>query len=98
MTPIALPPDSALGRPAVAIFQASQHRTAAPHHLTPVRTSGLSRITLPRPKATTNIISPMPAATPSSAGRPRRTPTLAPVAVSRALLGPGVPAATTENT
>src|SRR5579859_193949 len=96
--PMGWAPLAALGPPEVAIFQASQHRTTAPHHLTPVRTTGLSRSTLPRPKATTNIISPIPAATPSSAGRPRTTPAFAPVAVSRALLGPGVPAATTEKT
>ncbi len=91
------PPAVAPERPAVAIFQASQHSTAAPHHLTPSRTTGLWRITLPRPNATTNIISPMPRETPSRQGRPRSTPTFAPVAVSSALLGPGVPAAATEN-
>ena len=36
----------------------------------------------------------MPAATPNRHDRPRRQPTLAPTAVSMALLGPGVPAAT----
>jgi len=35
--------------------------------------------------------------TPNRQGRPRRTPTFTPVAVSSALLGPGVPAAATEK-
>src|SRR5438105_16922 len=39
----------------------------------------------------------MPHATPATPGRPRTTPTLAPTAVSSVLLGPGVPATTTEN-
>ena len=54
-------------------------------------------MTLPSPKATMNIISPMPTATPSRQGSPRSTPTVAPVAVSSVLLGPGVPAAATEK-
>ena len=37
-------------------------------------------------------------AQPDMAGKPRSTPTFAPVAVSNALLGPGVPAATTAKT
>jgi hypothetical protein len=57
----------------------------------------VSRMIRPSPKATTNISTPMPAATPTSAGRPRTTPTFAPVAVSTALLGPGVPATTIEK-
>jgi hypothetical protein len=52
---------------------------------------------LPSPNATRNIITPMPTLTPSRQGTPRSTPTLAPVAVSRRLLGPGVPAATTAK-
>ena len=59
--------------------------------------TGLSRITLPSPKATRNIITAMPRATPSKQGRPRSTPTCAPVAVRSTLLGPGVPAAATEK-
>ena len=81
----------------VAIFQASQHRTAAPHHLRAFITAGLSRMTRPSPNATPNIMSPIPTVTPRRHGRPRTTPTLAPVAVRIALLGPGVPAAATEK-
>jgi hypothetical protein len=83
---------------ALAIFHASQTRKAAPSHFTVASTTGWSRMTLPRPKATRNIITPMPSATPSRQGSPRRMPTWAPVVVSSALLGPGVPAATTEKT
>src|SRR5207342_2969771 len=78
--------------PAVAIFHASHNNTAAPHHFSAVSTIGLLSTTVPNPKPTTNTITPMPTATPNSAGRPRQTPTWAPVAVSNVLLGPGVPA------
>ena len=61
------------------------------------RSVGAPRITLPRPKATTNIITAMPRPTPRRHPRPRRTPTCAPVAISKTLLGPGVPAAATEK-
>ncbi len=83
--------------PAVAIFQASHSRKAAPIQLSARNTVGLARTTLPSPNATTNIITPMPTATPIRQGSPRSTPTLAPVAVSRRLLGPGVPAAATAK-
>ena len=58
---------------------------------------GLASTRLPRPNATTNIITPMPMLTPSRHGSPRTTPTVAPVSVSRRLLGPGVPAAATAK-
>ncbi len=41
---------------------------------------------------------PMPVETPNRHGSPLTTPALAPAAVSMTLLGPGVTAATTENT
>src|SRR5262249_56097090 len=83
--------------PAGPTPKASHNSTAAPAHLIPRSTSGLPRMTLPRPKATTNIMRAIPSATPNRHGRPRSTPTWAPVAVSSTLLGPGVPAAATEN-
>ena len=43
-------------------------------------------------------MAPIPAATPNRAGRPRTTPTVAPVAVRSALLGPGVPGFRIETT
>src|SRR5579863_1420162 len=44
-----------------------------------------------------NSIAPIPVAWPSRLVRPRRTPARAPMAVSSALLGPGVPATTAAN-
>src|SRR5262245_49372406 len=81
----------------VAIFHASQSRKAAPPQWSSPRTIGCPSTTLPRPSGTRNIIRPMPVATPSRQGSPRRTPALAPAVVSITLLGPGVTAATTAK-
>src|SRR3954452_14333728 len=89
-------PVAVLG-PAVAIFHDSQRRKPMPHHLRPCNMRGLSRTRLPNPKATRNIITPIPMATPARQGSPRTTPTLAPVDVRIRLLGPGVMAATIAN-
>jgi len=82
---------------AVAIFQASHSRNAAPAHFMISSKSGCRRMRLPRPRATANISVPMPAETPKRHPAPRQTPTAAPVAVSRIFPGPGVMAATTEE-
>ena len=74
-----------------------QPQKAAPIQLSARSTVGLARTRLSSPNATTNIITPMPMVTPRREGSPRSTPTLAPVAVSRTLLGPGVPAAATAK-
>src|SRR5437879_12956634 len=95
--PTGLRPPAGPARRAVASVHASQHSATARYHLTPLRTKGLSRITLPRPKVTMNIIIAVPMATPKRLGRPRSTPTFAPVVVKTTLLGPGVPAAAIEN-
>src|SRR5216684_2131180 len=97
MKPTGFLPAAASLRPAVAIFQASHSKKAAPIQLSARSTVGLARTTLPSPNATTNIITPMPTVTPRRQGSPRSTPTSAPVAVSRTLLGPGVPAAATAK-
>ena len=73
----------------VAIFHDSQRRKAAPAQLSALSTSGFLRMRLPRPSGTTNIISPIPAVTPTRHGSPLTTPPLAPAAVSMTLLGPG---------
>src|SRR5512142_1998489 len=54
-------------------------------------------MTLPSPKATTNIMDAIPRPTPRRQTSPRRRPRVAPVVVSSALLGPGVTAIATEK-
>src|SRR3989441_953013 len=83
--------------PDVAIFHDSQSRNAAPPQWSALSTRGRSRTRLPSPSGTTNIMAPMPVATPNRQGRPLRTPACAPAAVSMMLLGPGVTAATTAK-
>src|SRR5262249_31581937 len=97
MKPTGFFPAAASAGPEVAIFQLSHRRKAATIQLAALSTPGWLNTTRPRPKATTNIIAPMPRPTPSRHGSPRRTPTPAPVAVRRRLLGPGVPAAATAK-
>src|SRR5881628_21595 len=83
--------------PDVAIFHDSQSRNAAPPQWSALSTRGRSSTRLPSPSGTTNIMAPMPVATPNRQGRPLRTPACAPAAVSMMLLGPGVTAATTAK-
>lgn len=82
------------GRPDLAILHANQSRKATPHHLSPSTMNGFFRTRLPSPKATRNSITPIPTTWPNRVGRPRTTPTAAPVDARIRLLGPGVMAAT----
>jgi hypothetical protein len=82
---------------AVAIFQASHSRNAAPHQFMTLRIVGCPITSWPTPNAAQNSNEPIPVADPSTHGRPRTTPTAEPVAVIITLLGPGVIAATTAK-
>ena len=52
----------------------------------------------PAPAATRNSMNEKPKTMPRTCGRPRRTPTLAPVAVTMMLFGPGVMEVTIAKT
>src|SRR5215207_6761960 len=81
----------------VAICQDNQSRKAMPNHLTAVSSTALPRTRLPNPAPAAKTILPMPSEAPKRQGRPRITPTAAPVEVRMMLLGPGVTAATTAK-